>query len=355
MIPYIEGKAYFGKITKQLLHHIPPHSIIIIDHEDLDIVAAEDIVRKKVLAVINRKCSMTGQLPRTGIPLLEKHNIPVFDVDLFRNRKIKKTSYVKIEEKALFYLENDSWIKSGRITHYNESLIAKKREQGTSNFENLYKNFAKNSLDHASLELPLFLDAINELPIYDCMVNKVVFVVARGAGVQNDVQVIKRFMKQMNCIILAVDGASTFLYEYQINPDFIIGDMDSIPTNIKAYTTQFIAHSYMDGFSPGQERLKKLSVESTSIPFPGMSEDLAIMLAYVSKANHIFTLGCRNSCVELIEKGRKGMGSTILTRMFAGEKISDLKEMDKCLHIPKNVQLIEESLWEEHLNITEEF
>src|SRR5205085_7256247 len=55
--------------TKTLLRRVQPGEIAIIDHEDLDRVAAEELVASGVSAVVNSASSIRGRYPNMG-PLI---------------------------------------------------------------------------------------------------------------------------------------------------------------------------------------------------------------------------------------------------------------------------------------------
>lgn len=327
----IEGHAFYGKVTKQLLHDVSPHSIIIIEQEDVDLIAAEDIVRKKVKAVINTRETITGKLPRSGIFYLLENHIPIFDIESTYTHFDKKMK-AKIEKNKLFLYKENKWIDSGSLFPYTVKEAEEKKNMGQKNYPHLFTSFAANSFTYARKELPVFLQAVNQLPIIKEMEGKSVFIVARGSKVDMDIRLLRSILSERDCITIAVDGAASLLIEEGILPHFVVGDMDSLPQSVLSLPVQFITHAYMNGSSPGQERLKGQALNTLTVPFPGLSEDLAIMLAYVSQARHIYTLGCRNSVVELVEKGRKGMGSTLLTRMYSGEKITDCKSLSSLFH-----------------------
>ncbi len=322
----ISGTAYYGPITKQLLHTVPPGAIIIIEHEDIDITAAQDMLRKKVKTVINTRTSVTGKLSRSGVSYLLSAGVSVFDtVDDFVPEEHK--SEIKIKGTSIRLKLGEKWRLSGRVKRYTEDNLAALLQRGKSQFPELYASFAENSFSYARKEIDLFLSAVKQLPKLEEADNACVFIVGRGKDVENDIQYLFPCINKKDSVIFAIDGASEILYRNGIKPDYIIGDMDSVPEESWRYTGKFIAHSYMNGHSPGKERLQKLSIDSLAIPFPGLSEDLAVMLAFVSEAEHIILLGCKSSAVEMAEKGREGMGSTILTRMYAGDKISEWKNL----------------------------
>ncbi|SDY57040.1 Uncharacterized membrane-anchored protein [Evansella caseinilytica] len=324
----MKGKAYYGKITKQLLHQIPPKAIIILEHEDIDIVAAEEIVRKQVMAVINNKQSITGRLPRTGLLCLQEHGVPVYDC-INQQSVFPKAMDVQITGNILYKYEHGKWHYVCDLQEYLYERIEKKLLEGSRYFNTLFQQFVSNSLAFASKELTQFLTAVKQLPKLADLSGNHVFIVARGPELEEDIRAVQPFIQARNTKVVAVDGAAAVLLKNGMTPNYIVGDMDSISSDICSVNTTFIAHSYMNGRSPGQKRLAELSIDAVKIPFPGLSEDLAIMLGWISGAEHIVTLGCRSSVVELVEKGRRGMGSTLLTRMYAGEIISDWKAVNR--------------------------
>ena len=62
----IRGTARLGKRTKDLVRRLERGDIAIIDHRDLDRMAAEDLVESGVEAVVNVAQSTTGRYPNPG-------------------------------------------------------------------------------------------------------------------------------------------------------------------------------------------------------------------------------------------------------------------------------------------------
>ena len=65
----VHGNARLSRRTKELIRRLDASDIAIIDHADLDRVAAEDLVASGVRAVVNVSPSVTGRYPNAG-PLL---------------------------------------------------------------------------------------------------------------------------------------------------------------------------------------------------------------------------------------------------------------------------------------------
>ena len=62
----IQGSARLGRKTKVLVRRLGAADIAIIDHADLDRIAAEDLVATGVPAVVNVAPYSTGRYPNAG-------------------------------------------------------------------------------------------------------------------------------------------------------------------------------------------------------------------------------------------------------------------------------------------------
>src|SRR6202167_6341554 len=77
--PGIVAVARIDRKTKNITKRLNPGEIAIIDHSDLDRVSAEELIRRKVAAVVNASVSITGRYPNLGPKLLLQAGIPVVD------------------------------------------------------------------------------------------------------------------------------------------------------------------------------------------------------------------------------------------------------------------------------------
>src|SRR5215208_395374 len=83
----VHGVARLGRRTKELTNRLRPGDIAIIDHADLDRMAAEDLVASGVEAVVNVAPSTTGRYPNQGplglvnqgVPLVDMPGAPLFE------------------------------------------------------------------------------------------------------------------------------------------------------------------------------------------------------------------------------------------------------------------------------------
>src|SRR5687768_16793958 len=75
----VRGAARIGRRTKDLTKRLRPGDVAIIDHIDLDRVAAEALVLAEPAAVINAAPSISGRYPNVGPLLLAAAGIPLLD------------------------------------------------------------------------------------------------------------------------------------------------------------------------------------------------------------------------------------------------------------------------------------
>src|SRR5436309_7147527 len=73
------GPVRLDRRTKRLVGRLRPGDIAMIDHVDLDRVAADSLVAARVVAVLNAKPSISGRYPNLGPELLIEAGIPLID------------------------------------------------------------------------------------------------------------------------------------------------------------------------------------------------------------------------------------------------------------------------------------
>src|SRR4029453_18342062 len=75
----VSGLARLDRRTKRLTGRLRPGEIAVIDHVDLDRVAADSLVAAGVLAVLNVKPSISGRYPNLGPEVLIQAGIVLID------------------------------------------------------------------------------------------------------------------------------------------------------------------------------------------------------------------------------------------------------------------------------------
>lgn len=321
----IRGRIVLDKKTKNLVKRIKPHEIAVIDHQDLDQIASESLVEKKVKAVINNSPSISGKYPNYGPQILLGAGIPVIDVRNFDLFSVCNEGDELVYNKDFIYKNNKRLCSCNQL---DNEMISKKIKTARENLDKELGKFIDNTLNYAWYEKDLVLNLyVPETKVQ--IKDKQVLIVVRGVDYKNDLDAIKSYLKEIKPVIIAVDGGADACLEQGYKPDIIIGDMDSVSDRALLKAKEIIVHAYPDGNAPGLSRIKKLGLEYILFPAPGTSEDIAMLLAYEKGAELITALGTHSHIIDFFEKGRPGMASTLLVRLKIGSKLVDAKGVSK--------------------------
>ncbi|WP_341877366.1 putative cytokinetic ring protein SteA [Defluviitalea saccharophila] len=317
----IVGVAKVDYKTKNLIQRITPNDIAIIDHEDLDYACAYSLASKKVKAVINTSNFISGKYPNRGPHILLDAKIPIYEnIDHNVFKYIKENDEIVIKENLL--IKNELKIRLKPLT---KTQCDTYQQLSQKNIQYEMSSFIDNTLEYMKKEKEqLFLPKEN--PRLNVNIrNKPVVIVIRGHHYMEDLVRLKHFISQNHPILVGVDGGADGFAEINYTPDIVFGDMDSVSDDTLKNAKNIVVHGYCNGTCPGEERLKKLNLEYEKYFCFGTSEDAAILMTYFMGASLIVTVGSHNNIIDFLEKNRRGMSSTILTRMLTGSKLIDAK------------------------------
>ncbi len=322
----VTGTLRLDKKTKELANRLRPGDIALIDHEDIDSMAAQMLVEARVGAVINASKSSTGRYPNLGPLVLLVAGIPVVDdVGTFLFKGLHEGEKIELKDGAI--CRNGDVIAEGELLSLEQA--ERLRQQARRNLGNELEAFATNTLNYVTREKSLLLDPTS-LPDIDTRINgRHALVVVRGDSYKDDLAIIQAYVRDVRPVLIGVDGGADALVELGLKPDIVVGDMDSITDSALRCGAELIVHGYANGDAPGMSRLKALGLEAKVCTVPGTSEDLALLLAYEKGAELIVAVGTHSHLVDFLDKGRKGMASTFLVRLKVGNRLVDAKGVSK--------------------------
>ncbi len=321
------GPARVDRRTKNLVKRLQPGDIAVIDHEDLDRVAAETLVQARVGGVINAARSISGRYPNVGPLLVAAAGIPLLDgVGSDVLDQLREGQVVRIEGSEVWM--GPALVAAGERQTLDSLELAYDAAKLTMSDELL--RFAENTLEFMRRERNLLLDS-PELPELDVdLAGRHVLIVVRGHDYKDDLNALRStYVRDVRPVLIGVDGGADALLETGLRPDVIIGDFDSVSTEALRSGAQLIVHAYAGGKAPGAQRLDEIGVAYTTFEAAGTSEDVAMLLAYEKKAELIVAVGTHASMIEFLDKGREGMASTFLTRLKVGPLLVDAKGVSR--------------------------
>ncbi|GAA0396808.1 MULTISPECIES: putative cytokinetic ring protein SteA [Micromonospora] len=322
----ILGTARLDRRTKRLVGRLRPGDIAVIDHVDLDRVAADSLVAVGVGAVLNAKPSVSGRYPNLGPEVLVANGIPLLD-DLGEGifERIREGDTVRIDGNTVFL--NDDPVAHGSLQ--DAESVAKAMTDAREGLSVQLEAFAANTMDYLKQERDLLLDGVGVPDIVTEVQGRHCLIVVRGYDYKADLDVLRPYIREFKPVLIGVDGGADALVEAGYTPDMIIGDMDSVTDDVLRCGAEVIVHAYPDGRAPGLPRVNGLGVSAVTFPAAATSEDLAMLLADEKGASLIVAVGTHATLVEFLDKGRGGMASTFLTRLKVGGKLVDAKGVSR--------------------------
>ena len=77
----VEGVARLGRRTKDLVKRLAPGDVAVVDHLNIDRIAAEELIAAGVRAVLNAAESSNGRYPNAGPLMLARAGVLLVDVE----------------------------------------------------------------------------------------------------------------------------------------------------------------------------------------------------------------------------------------------------------------------------------
>ena len=322
----LTGRARLGRRTKDLVKHLRPDEIAIVDHADIDRVSAEELAETGVRAVVNTAPSSTGRFPNPGPLQLVRAGVRLVDVPEAKLFEVVSDGDVLRLEGGEIW-RNGTLVASGTVLDALSLEAALAEQQGR--VSHALESFAENTLLHLREEAGTLARGLELPALRTRFRDRHALVVARGPGYKSDLRMVRPYIREFRPVLVAVDGGADALREVGLSADVVVGDFDSVSDEAVRAGAELVVHGYPDGEAPGAARLRRLGLAYETISAPGISEDLALQLAHEKGATLIVAVGTHFNLVEFLERNREGMASTFVTRLKVGESLVDAKGVSR--------------------------
>jgi uncharacterized membrane-anchored protein len=243
---------------------------------------------------------------------------PLFDV-------LKDGDEVTVRGARLY--RGDELIWEGKVQ--DRDTVERAYEAGRRGIGEALEAFAENTMSHIREERELVSGNL-DLPDFETKFrDRPALVVVRGIDHKKDLRILRPYVRDTKPVLIGVDGGADAILEEGFKPDMIVGDMDSATDRVLRCGTELVVHAYPDGRAPGRKRLDRMGLDYKVVPAPATSEDVAMLIAAEKGAELIVSVGSHFNLVEFLEKNRRGMSSTFLTRLRIGEILVDAKGVSR--------------------------
>jgi uncharacterized membrane-anchored protein len=298
----------------------------VIDHEDIDRVSGEDLAAAGVRCVLNVARSSTGRYPNVGPLVLAEAGVHLVDLP-------GQPLFDELKEGEPITVRGGTVMRDGRPLFDGDvqelDAVRHAHDRQRLKLGEALEAFAENTMSHVREERDLLAGRL-DLPEFDTRFrDRPCLIVVRGVDHQKDLRILKPYVRDQRPVIVAVDGGADAILEQGLEPDMIVGDMDSASDMALRSGAELVVHAYPDGRAPGRDRLDRLRLPYKVVPAPATSEDVAMLVASEKGAELIVMVGSHFNLMEFLDKNRKGMSSTFITRLRVGEILVDAKGVSR--------------------------
>jgi uncharacterized membrane-anchored protein len=322
-----------GRRTTELLPRLSAGDIAVVDHLDLDGPTAEALVDAGVVAVLNRAEMISGRFPNRGPQILVDAGVVV--VDQLTSGSDRGPLDVIPDGGRIQLTGDGSVIVDGTVVAKGRILVAADIDQQlTAARSGLATQL--NTLTHTSAEFlrreeALLLHGDGVPRLRTRLDGRPVVVVAHGPDDAAELRLLRRYLREVHPVVIAVAEGVEVARAAGLSPDVIV--LDSRAEEIPAARALRGARDVVVTEAPGgvraggvaSERIERVGVRRVSMQTTAAPADAALLLADACGAGPIIAVGVRGTLEEFLDGSREGLGSGYMTRLKVGSRLVDAR------------------------------
>ncbi|KRE69353.1 putative cytokinetic ring protein SteA [Paenibacillus sp. Soil750] len=323
--PNLICKGKIAKITGsfETFEQLSSGRILVLSQSDIEEEQAQELLDRRVKAIVHCGQVMSGVFPTEGPLLLLQQHIPIIEVDAVHAEIFLHEAEMIIHH-DMIHIAGQS--VSCKLFTREDWLIAQRaaNEQASERWE----PFIEHTLAYAMREKQAVRESLPNLPLRTQFMGRHILVVSDGKGYKKDLQAASGFITAFKPILLGVGSGADALISSGYQPDVVVSDADQISNRVWKSGAEIIVHTYpdpqgiLDNCSP--DGLSKHHLVLSCI---GNSEDAALLLAYEKGGEWLITVGVHSYMSDFVAKGLANMGSALLVRMKIGARLVDIKSL----------------------------
>ncbi|NQX58920.1 putative cytokinetic ring protein SteA [Paenibacillus qinlingensis] len=324
-----------GKIAKIVgsfgtFEQLASGRILVLSQSDIEEEQAQELLERRVKAIVHCGQAMSGVFPTEGPLLLLQQHVPIIEVDAIHAEIfLHETEMIIYQD--MIHVGGQSF--SSKAFTREDWLLAQRaaNDHATERWE----PFIEHTLAYAMREKQALKESLPNLPLRTQFTGRHVLIVSEGKGYKKDLQAASGFITAFKPVLLGIGAGADALLANGYHPDVVVSDSDQISKRVWKSGAEIIVHTYPDPqgmFDNGSPA--SLSPHHHLLPCIGNSEDAALLLAYEKGGEWLITVGVRSYMSDFVAKGLANMGSTLLVRMKIGARLVDIKSLQALTRQP---------------------
>lgn len=316
----VSGAARIDRQTRSIVKRAQPGDIAIIDHVDIDRASASALVEARVAAVVNVAPSVSGRYPNLGPELLLAAGVPLVDnVDPDVFSTVNDGDMIRVTGGDIF--RGDHRIATG--SPQDQDSVASSLEASKAGMATQLEALRANALEYSTREWALLVEGKGVPATKTSFEDRHVVVVQRAYDYRGDLRSLRTYIRETDPLLVGVGDGAEVLLEAGYQPDVIVTDAEAADVSDSTLRcgAEVVFCAATGDRTERLDRLERLGVDAKLFVTSGTGEDAALVLAHTQRAKLIVLAGSPRSLVELMDTGRAGMASSLVTRASSGASV----------------------------------
>jgi uncharacterized membrane-anchored protein len=327
-----DSVGHRGRRTTELLPRLRPGDIAVVDHLDLDGPTAEALVDAGVVAVVNQAAMISGRFPNRGPQILVDAGIVMVDEVRATHGRGPLES---IPDGSRIELAPDgSVLVGGAVTARGRRLgaadVQEQLSEARSGLATQLTTLTHTSAEFLRREEALLLHGEGVPRLRTRLDGRAVVVIAQGPEDAAELRLLRRYLREVRPVVVAVAGGVAVARAAGLSPDVIV--LDSRAEELPPARTLRAAGDVVVTEAPGgtrgggsSERFERLGVRTVALRTTAAPADAGLLLADALGAGPIIGVGVRGTLEEFLDGSREGLGSGYMTRLKVGARLVDAR------------------------------
>ena len=308
----VTGVARVGRAGGRLAQRVRPGDVAVLDQVDLDAATAEALVSRGVVAVVNASPSTSGRYPNLGPAVLVGAGVMLLDAvgdDVFG--KVADGDQVRLKGDTLFVGERV--VARGAVQDVES--VAMSAEHARAGLAAQLTDLTANTTGLLLDQRELLLEGIGIPSLTTSLRGRHVLVVS--GSYDGDLRALRGYRREHGPVLVGVDQGADALLAAGLGPDVVIGD----PQLMSDKAVRGARDVVVPLDAPGRSRLEALGVKPLSFRAQVPSDDMALLVVAADEPALVVAAGLPLSVEHLLDRGRSGGASALLTRLHVGERL----------------------------------
>lgn len=325
VLPGTTGTARVARRASQLLPRLKVGDIAVVDHHDLDRETALRLLDKGVAAIVNAAPMISGRYANLGPEVLAEAGIPLLDnVGRSGWEAVPDGQPVRIDEGNVYV--GEQVVAHGRTVALRD--IRAEMDQARSGLAVQLDTLTHNAGEFLRREQDLLLDGRGLPELTSAIAGRPAIVVV--AFEHSELVPLRRFVRELDPVIIAVGGAADDLMDFGWAPDVIVGaaaEPGTIPSAdaLRAATDIVLVRTQGAGAIESEmlTAIERLDVKPLLVTTSATPEDLALLIADRHEAVPLVGVGLHARLEDFLDRRQAGLASTFATRLKVGSRLVD--------------------------------